>query len=327
MLSANKTAPSFVIDSNSRLDGDIEDFTYKIRLDTNNKYNKVSLIHSGIPKYYYNIDLCNNQFTLIENGVSNTVELTPGEYTMENFQTTMKSILDTASATKTPASPWTYDITFDTLTYKWTWTITDHASRTFASASIDIIEDQCYQLFGFAEELDPPVPNSFIAKSLTSDYPVCFERTNYITIKSNISHNNGNDDPDSQILARIPVKNTTYGEILTYDVLQVFDASRDLVSSQSNIFTFSLFDDHRRLLCMNGQDWFFTLMIYEYNDIDVFHKEEILYDREQRKIALQRQRLDLERKIEQNIALEQLDPNLATSVYLPPEQVEEATPE
>lgn len=315
MLSANKNTPSFVIDSNNRLDGDIEEFTFKISMDTATNYNKVSLIHCGIPKYYYNIDSLNNQFILDENGTTTTCTLTPGEYTMENFALNVKDVLDAASATIDATHPWEYNITFNTLTYKWTWEITDDPNRTFSSASINIIDDQCYSLFGFDEESD----NAFTAKSLTSTYPACFERTNYITIRSNIAHNNGNDDPDSQILARVPIKNTDYGELVTYDVQQVFDASRDLVSNKTNIFTFSIWDDHNRLMNLQGQDWFFTFMIWEHNEADKLHKEEIMYQREQRKLAKQRERIEQELRVQRDIQLERLDPNLQTSVYLPPE--------
>lgn len=318
MLSIHKDSPNFLIDSKDRTSGTNSNFHINVKLKKDNSYNMISLVHAGVPKSYYNIDSQNNTFTLTENGSSTTVTLTPGDYTSSTFPAHLEYQLDAASLVIDASNPWTYSATFDSTTHKLTITSTEHASRTMTTNSITFSGfNNPFLCCGFHQDSI----NSFTVNTgtgtLVSDYPCCFERTKYITIKSNIAHNEGNDHHDSAILARIPVPQTSFNSVITYDVPELIDSSRRLANNRSNSYSFALCDDFDRELNLNHRSWFLTLFVYEYNEVPKKQNEEIEYIRKEREKEKIKKELEKEQQLEQAIKLERSDPTIDTPIYLP----------
>lgn len=304
-VSSTTDAPHFIIDSEDRTSGSVESFDVSIQMKKSNSYNSVALIHCGIPKSYYNIDILNSEYVLKENGVDYVDNLPNGEYGHEASDITrIQNAFNTTSSDNNGASPWTYVLSFDTFTFKWTVVVTGHASRAVNLVNSGLVFDghQTHDLLGFEDETTVlyGAGGIIIAPNVAN-----FERTSYITIKSNICHNNGNDNSDSQILCRIPIKKTPFGELILYDLAQIEDGSKLIANNKSNTYSFSIYDDHDSLLFLNGRDWFFTLMCYEYNKLAKLEIEEIEMIRRQRKIAREK-------------AIDAIDPNSDLALHHPP---------
>jgi len=296
MISTGKDKPSFIIDSDHRITGSIENFTCKIKMRPGNQYDSVCMIHCNVPKTYYNVDTDNNEFVLKENGVSRTINLQAGQYTISNFPTYLKLILDNASQAISPLSPWTYAITFSSLDYLWKIEVTEHASRALVSCDINMTGELTspHEVFGFSEGSENPfIDISGGIGYLYSSQVVNFERTSYITVKSNICNNDGNINTDSTILARFPVRNITFNEMIHYDLTHLEDGMKTLTGNGNDVFSFSIHDDHDRILNLHNRDWFLTLFVFKYNDeseLRKLQKEEILATREE-KMAMKQQQL------------------------------------
>jgi hypothetical protein len=307
-ISATKDIPHFLIDSRDRLTGDVESFDMKLQVAPNNTYDSCALIHAGIPRSYYNIDELGS-FQLKENGVTTSSQLEAGEYTNDNIPRILKEVFDALSLSGNPTTPWTYNLVWNSFTFKWSITVTGHPGRVFnpATSAFKCNGLQFADVMGF----DPIVGNLYDANGLVeSTYVAKFQRTNYITIKSSICHNFGNNAPDSQILARIPVRNVPFGELIAYDLIQMEDGQKLIANKNSNVYRFGLYDDRDTLIFLNGRDWFMSVALWEYNRLSKYELQELEIVRQKRKIAKER-------------AIDLLDPGRSTTIEPPSlEQIE-----
>lgn len=294
-LSSTIDTPTFVIDSHDSINGNNELFEIKLDIKKNNDYNQVSLIHAGIPKSYYDIDSQNSGYTLTENGISQPANLPSGDYTIANASTILNAAFDAISSLISPATPWTYSFAWNSFEFKWDITVTEHAGRVFANGSIGYLEHTINHLLGFPDDSGTV---SFVSSGPTTAFlkstnVANFERTKFITIKSNIAHNDGNSNPDSQLMATIPVNNAAFNDVLIYDLIQLQDGVKMLGNNKSNVYSFGIYDDHNRLLNLNGRHWFLTLFMYKHNDVSKLQIEEIKFVKKQRKIAEEKKKENL----------------------------------
>lgn len=281
MISLTNERPTFLVNSDEKLYGTHSEFSIVLPLRPNNKFDSVALVSVGIPKSYYNVDTGLDQFTLTENTTDIAVITLPhGNYNLTNFQRIMELALTNASKTFDATNYWRYALTFDDSTYKWTYTITDNATRPFVDASFTFVGHETHEVLGFEED----TPNPFVAKVLTSTYANNFERTKYITVKSDIARNSGNIGTDSSIISYVPVTTVSFDQIIRHDLVELGDAAKELANNNSSTFSFSIHDDHNRLLELNGRSWFLTLFLYHHNPIDQEQLDELHYIQEQRQI-------------------------------------------
>lgn len=289
MRSLHRDTPSFIIDSEDRIQGTNENFTVSVHLKPNNNYDMCCLIHAGIPKTFYNIDTQNNQLIIRENGIQRSTSLPPGNYTHLNLQPVFSSVLNALSLSNNPASPWTYSIIWNSLTVKWEISVTEHAGRPMTSDSgIAFLNHQTHDLLGFNDDtIYLYTINAGIGTTSSQNTPN-FELTSYISIKSNVCNNEGNNDPDSAVLARIPVHKTNFNDVLVYDLLQLDDGAKRIANNKSNIYNFAIFDDHDRPIRLNGRGWYITLFMYEHNVLPLRELQKM--DREEERIRQTRER-------------------------------------
>jgi len=284
-------------------DNIIEDFDICVELPTNNKFNQVSVSSIVIPKSFYNIvdnsvgiseiaapnsftdPFRDNQFLLSEGTGSTSSALITvplGFYNSVNFPIQMKSLLETASP-----NGLTYEITYpdpntELDTRKFTYKCLDNTSaleisfffptvtrRSSSGACKTNDTSRISEIMGFTNETDGGKKvfalESGTIYSVTSEYVIDFELTKYITIKSNISLDQGNATGDNAILGVVPVSGVPNGGLINYELQQLEDESKYLSNNKNNIYSFSLWDDHDERMKLNGINWFVKLFLYEYN--------------------------------------------------------------
>jgi len=258
------SAPSFNINSKTRLGGDINNFTHVLQMVNNNNYDNVALTYCRIPKTYYLIDSRRNDavFILDENGSQASVTVANGDYSIAVFMAKLVIALNAASPNGFTYAMSYPDSTLTAQTYKFTYTVTGNGAIQpyfyFASYSACIAKIMGFDIVG-----DYTIYN-FSGSSLTSNKVIKMLHTDYVTIKSSLAVNEGNLSHDSSILAKIPVYSDT--DQIEFTLVNLEDASRRLVSNQSNIHSFSLYDDDEMLLDLNGADWHCQIMAFKYNN-------------------------------------------------------------
>lgn len=275
-----KSIPSFIIDSANRDDKIGSDgrpntnrssFVYTIDISKNSKFNCVAMSQARIPKAWYTVQTihANNTFELHEGGSSATITIAEGNYNVYSFMNILTGLLNTNSP-----NGWTYSITFpdsltDVQTFKYTFSVSGNGGVQpmfeFTSSSSRISE---LMGFDFANDVYNG-ENPFVGDSLESYTQVYFQLTKFITVKSNICSNSGNSDSDSSVLARIDVTHVHDGDTIVWNMSSLEDASRVIPNNNSNVYTFSLFDDKGRPLNIHD-DWNIVLLLYEYNPVSEY---------------------------------------------------------
>jgi len=301
----NFDKPSFMVDSRNRLPGPsntIENFSSCVQLPPNNKFNQVSISSVVIPKSYYNIidnsvgvsevaapnsfvgSFVDNQFLFTEGTSSALITVPLAFYNSINFPIVMKDLLETQSVTN--GNSLTYEVTYpDSTTQadtrKFTYKCLNNSGALAISFFFPTVTkkntsgcksndtSRISEIMGFSNETNSGLKSFALESgsiySLTSEFVIDFELTKYITIKSNISLDQGNATGDNAILGVIPVVDTPNGGVINYELQQLEDESKYLSNNKNNIYSFSLWDDHDEPMKLNGLNWFVKLFLYEYN--------------------------------------------------------------
>lgn len=281
----------------------IEDFSLCVELPPGNKFNQVSLSSVLIRKSYYNIvdhnvgystvDAPNgyvvfmkdNEFVFTEGTDTIKITIPLAFYNEKNFPIVVKALLEAQSVAW--GNNHIYEITYPNPetqadTRKWTFRCLNNTSamlivfffptvvRQSTSGSCKANDtSRISEIMGFTNEtgygLKVFTLESGTIYSLTSELVVDFELTKYITIKSDISLDQGNSTGDNAILGVIPVNGVPDGGSISYKLNQLEDESKFLANNNKNFYGFSLWDDHDEPMKLNGIDWFAKLFLYEYN--------------------------------------------------------------
>jgi hypothetical protein len=262
--------PSFLINSSNRVSGTNESFDYIIDLDdTGNSYDQVAVTSVTIPKSYYNLSF-DSILELSEDGFSVDIPFERGDYNLTSLKLIVVQKLNFYSPgnyTYTMTSP---DPLTEVDSRKFTYTCSAPVTSTITLNASE--NTRLHHFLGFIEG----VPNTFVNAGilkLTSVRTYNFEHTKYIVIKSNISHNAGNLDSDTEILVRVPITNPNQ-KIIHYRLISLEDEIKTLYDPNKNIFHFALYDDENRLLDLNGDEWAMTLFVARHNyhdEIEINH--------------------------------------------------------
>jgi len=281
-----KESPNFTVFSKKRNFGEISDFGYSIQLINGHSYDMCALTRLMLPKTYYTISSTNNTLILGEIGVFVTVTVPDGYYNSVNFPGILKGLLEAASPNNLG-----YEVTFIELTKKLTITCygtTGSVSITFSSRLSNIMGFADNSAYAFTYQ------GSSIW-TLTSVKSVNFQRTQFISLASDIATNDGANDKDGNIFVRIPVENAADGEMIVYELKDIQDQSRVLTSQNGGSFRFTLFDDQGQILTLLN-DYNFDIFFYQFNYYSALRIQQI--EDEQAKLKRTEQDLNL-------IALEQ----------------------
>jgi hypothetical protein len=262
--------PSFLINSSDRVSGTNESFDYIIDLDdTGNSYDQVAVTSVTIPKSYYNLSF-DSILVLSEDGLSVDIPFERGDYNLTSLKLIVVQKLNFYSRkgfTYTMTSP---DPLTEVDSRKFTFTCSGPVTSIVTLNASE--NTRLHHFLGFIEG----VPNTFVndgVLKLTSVRTYNFEHTKYIVIKSNISHNAGNLDSDTEILVRVPIVNPNQ-RIIHYRLISLEDEIKTLYDPNKNIFHFALYDDENRPLNLNGDEWAMTLFVARHNyhdEIEINH--------------------------------------------------------
>lgn len=256
----------FYINSRNRITGSDSDFSYKIDIDTNKKFDKVTVLDCEIPKSYYLVSTDHNTFTVSEtvsgSPVTRTITMPVGNYNRNSF----RSVLQTQLNSGAPAG-YTYTITNQSIN-----STQDTGKYTFTCGTTDptdfIFTNNLYEQMGFERN----TTYSFSAGSLESANVINLNLEPTLFLRSNIC-DNGNDNILQNIISS---SEPTYSAIV-FNNNRPDEYSKDLVTNTSNIFQFRLTDEDSNLIDLNGHNIVFTIMLYQTNDIDRLIKAGIKY--------------------------------------------------
>ena len=269
-ITIGKDKPSFLINSFDRISGTNENFFHKIDLDDSGEnYDVCAVTSVTIPKSYYNLSF-DSTLQLNEDGSNVNIPFEKGDYNINSLKAIVVQKLNTASPnnyTYTMSSP---NPLTEVDSRKFTFTCNAPIGSII---SLDAIGNtRLHHFLGFEEGQ----VNTFVdvggILTLQSVRTYNFEHTKYIVIKSNISHNSGNLDSDTEVLVRVPVINNN--KIIHYRLISLEDEIKSLYDPNKNVFSFGLYDDENRLLNLNGDEWSMTLFVSKHNyhdEIEINH--------------------------------------------------------
>ena len=270
----------FYIDSYNRLSGTHTNFNIKLELPATNRYNKVAVLQLSVPKSFYNFPSGKNTFTLVEKGVDYTITIPVGSYNKNNLLTNLTSLLTSASG-----NGWIYTATYPTSTQANTGKITfTVAGNGLFQPSLKFGE-HCWIQLGFEKNTTYP----FVASSLTAPNYLCLSPINRIYVKSNMC-NTSQDGILQEVLQAFPDNSFIYYENINIDI-----NSKDFTPSNSDtIFNFNITDRFGNTIDTNGLNVMMSLLLYEKNNTDEVHKQELMIKNIDRLYNLQEQTLQNE---------------------------------
>lgn len=255
-----KLSKNLYINSKNRTTGSTSDFNVVVPNfidlgDNQNGYKiKISVLRAVIPYSFYNMTNNNNKFRLTEsdsdgitNLVTNDFSIPVGNYDAISFRNIIKSLID---AWVRPA-PFTYTITFNRSTHKFTIAI-DEDNKKIKFEFLG--SDSAYIQFGFSE--GSSVSATFPSKSITSTNVIQLSGDHQVYIKCSLSNDNTidfNTNSSSLTLITLPIDSPAF-HLLTYSEM---DDKADVYVSNTIIDNFRLFltNQNGTPIDLNGLDW------------------------------------------------------------------------
>ncbi|MHB1097801.1 MAG: hypothetical protein ACYC3F_16705 [Gemmatimonadaceae bacterium] len=238
----------FVIDSSERTSGTNTNFSFSLPLEPGLNFNKIALQDILIPRTMYLIRAGLNTMTLRENGVDATVTLPVGTYSYISFQTVITPLLGAASP-----NGLTYTLAFPALnaatqTYKFTFTQNNGAIQ-----SSFIFGNGLAEQFGF----DKGSTNAFSGTTLVSANSINFGLLDACYLLCNGVRGSNYNSILQEIYMTGPSMSNFYWQNFNIDA-----TSRDLLTNDTNDYTFTLVDEDFNEIDLNGANIIFTIMLY-----------------------------------------------------------------
>ena len=251
------------VNSANRLDESVSstNFLYRLDIDNNKEYDKVSLIDLVVPKSFYNISSSNNTITVEENSIQRTITMPVGNYSRKSFRTVLQTQLNSNAE-----SGYSYTISYDQSSSG-----QDNGKYTFVCTSVSpqpivIIGTGCYEQLGF----DKNSTNTFVADILISSNVVNFRAKTRLIFKSSMSQNYNNN-----ILHYITSIDADF-DYVNFQNDNIVETYKDYVRSNTNIYSFQLLDESFNAIDLNGLDISFSVLLWKENNISDLIKNYIL---------------------------------------------------
>jgi hypothetical protein len=241
-----------VINSSNRTTGSNSSFTHRVNLPDKNNYDRVVVIRALVPKSYYSIGLNRSSFTLIEDGVSTVITLTPANYSYTSFKAEIVLKINAASPNN-----WTYACSYPNIqnqpnTGKFTYTVSGNSSQPSFDFSTHS-NSGVHNAMGFDTD-EAPV---FDAGVLVSTNVINLSSEASLYIRSNICENH-----DNQILQDVFQNNVSFGYI-EFESNDVLLNSRKIKRNQDNSYWFMLTNEENEEMLLNGQNILISLCFFK----------------------------------------------------------------
>lgn len=246
----------YYINSKNRTSGTNQNFNIPFEIPSGSNYDSIAVIDASIPLSFYLIRPPYNDFVLIEDNISTSIVIPKGNYNVNTFITVLRTILNSSS----PHS-WVYDLTFNTVTCKYTYTVTGNGTfLVLFQFDNNLVNQMGFQINS---------TNNFIAGSLTSVDVVSFVPTQSFFIHSDIISDNNN------ILQDIYTNNNTPFSFINYSCQNIEQYGKLLTTTLHSTINFVLCDASGEEIDLNGLDWNFSIMLYKKNNMTEMFKKYI----------------------------------------------------
>lgn len=249
--------PQYIyINSRERESGSDSNFVYNIKLAPDVEADSIVVLNALIPKSYYLIQDTtpfDNVFELVENGVSVTITIPIGSYSLTTFKNTIASLLTSHSPNSL-----TYLITYPSSTQPDTGKFT-YSSSNPAIQSTFVFNDHMYEPMGFLRSSTNP----FTAGVLTSSCVLKLQAEDRILIRSNLTSNSTDDDILISINSSTSVN---YSSIAWTNPSPEWYVHKLSTKNSSSCY-FQITDEDGELLNLNGLNCNFSILIFKANDI------------------------------------------------------------
>ena len=255
-MSLIKSKQVIHINSSQRLSGSDSNFTVRVPLMKNNKFNRITVLSASIPKSFYLVPENKNTFIVEEDKAQETVTIPPGNYTVNSFIFVINNLF-LQGANFLPKYSVSYpDNRYAPETGKLTWT------RTGVHDSSFIFEDtHLAQMFGF----DRGSTAIFDGTTLVSTNIIDFQIESTLLLHSNLASNSGQDDILLELFAS---GNRSLSRINFESQGNLQEHSKTLVGSGDNIFNFYLTNEYNDLIDLNNVNLVLTLCFWEIENIN-----------------------------------------------------------
>jgi hypothetical protein len=253
----------YYINTLYKASGTNENFSYHLQIPAAEQYDRVVLLNASIPNSFYLIQDGINSFTLREDSTDVTITVPPGNYSAKVFGMVVQALMTAASP-----NTWVYKIALpnanaEAQTGKFTYSVTGNSSQPSVICTDKINEQLGFEVYS---------TNTFIANQIISSTTVNFGAESTLFIHSNIS-NNG----DSDVLQEVYAGNTQTLSYITYLCSTPELYSKELQTNQSNIFQFSLTNEKKQLMNLNGIDMQLTICLYRKDNTNELIRKYIQY--------------------------------------------------
>ena len=243
------------ITSLDRTSGTSSNFTVKLpNWNAYNRFDRCCLLKANIPKSFYLIDNLHNTFTMTENGFTRTCTIPVGNYSFQSMRTALLALLNTGS--------FVYSITANTLTSKYTFTVTNNVGQP----TINFGSNRLSDILGFADQM-----NTFSASTLTSNQVVRFQiATGILVLMDRVENDN--------VLADIAstIQDNTY---ITYQATDIAAFGRPISKTTGDVIRITLVDSiDKEEILLNGLDISLTFLFYKANNYDEFKIKSAIID-------------------------------------------------
>ena len=260
-MSLIKSQQIIHINSAFRNSGTDSDFTYTIPIKPDNEFTHCAVISVSIPKSYYLIPDGENTFIVRENDDPQNDEIVtipPGNYNITSFIYVLNNLF-TGSLSH-------YSVSFpDSKTEAQTGKMTFSHNNAHHSSSFIFQNNHLPEVMGFARGST----NNFTLHNNTSTLVstnVCnFQRESTIFLHSDIGSNGGQDDILLELFAS---GNADLSNINFENNGNLEEHSKLLTNNLTNNVRFSLSDEFRSGIELNGINMLITLCFYQKEDIN-----------------------------------------------------------
>ena len=291
-MSLIKSQQIIHINSAFRNSGTDSDFTYTIPIKPDNEFTHCAVISVSIPKSYYLIPEGENTFIINENGSSFTITIPPGNYNITSFIYVLNNLFQHTAGTNH------YSVSFpDSRTEGQTGRMTFTHTNNQHNSEFVFQDNHLPEVMGFARGST----NQFIigqnSSSLVSSALCNFQRESTIFLHSDIGSNGGQDDILLEVFSS---SNPDLSNINFENNGNLEEHSKLLTNNLTNNVRFSLSDEYRSGINLNGINMLITLCFYQKEDINRlltgFIKYVTLYlqNEEQRKIEAKEEQRRIE---------------------------------
>lgn len=262
-LSLSEHKPSFYIDSRLRETGTSSNFTYRLDIDATQNYDQCALVQMIMPKSFYNIGSRNNSFELFygtSTGVNNVI-IPVGNYNAYSLISVVQTALNQASTAL--SKDYIFTISFNEISFKYDFKVSNSIwNGTISVMPSFLFTSKLHQMLGFEHDSN----NTFVNYRMSSQFQINLSYTKYINIKSSLCLNQSNlDGSNTDTIQRVPINDILDSSKIIYNMINLEESSRRLISSKTNIFHFLFVDDHGDEMEMNDQNTKLVVMLYKHN--------------------------------------------------------------